>query len=237
MSRTPRKANFSYWNEPVLLPTEVKLQHYVPQFYLRPFADTKGQIRVTDLEPPGRQYETGVRNVAAETRFYDVDTGGATLSAETWLAELEGRAAPILERLIGDPDAVLDLSMQEEMALARFLAAFRFRTPTFPDQAEKLKQLMVASAQRAAIAYVRNKYPDAEVKRMLEAWFEHPDEWWLGEAHSAPPAVTTAGMLSEVQGLANLLRTMPWRIGRVPPEQPLYASDNLLAGLLPPLRP
>lgn len=237
MSRAQGEDTSQYWNESVLSPTEVKLQHYVPRFYLRAFADTKGQIHVVDMEPPGREFDTGVAVVAVEKGFYDIDIGSATLSTESWLAELEGSALPVLRGLIDDPDMVLGLSLEEEMALARFLAAFRFRTPAFRDQLDALKQQMVAHAKRIATGYVRNNYPEAQAKLMLEAWEEQPDDWWLGNSAPSSTAETAAGMLSEVQGYANLLWAMPWRIGRVPSELPLYTSDNPLAGRIPPIRP
>src|SRR5690242_5347543 len=75
-------ASRRYWNEAVLAPTDVKLQHYVPQFYLRRFADAKDLVRVVDLSDGGRAFRTNIRNAAAETRFYDIPVGDETVSTE-----------------------------------------------------------------------------------------------------------------------------------------------------------
>jgi len=66
---------------------------------------------------------------------------------------------------------------------------------------------------------------------------DQPDEWWLANANSGPPARQVAWMLARVQDYVNLLRSMPWRIGTLPANRPLYATDSPLAGHFPPIRP
>jgi len=123
-------AETSRWNEPNLGPTETKRQHYVPQFYLRPFAGQDGNIRVADLE--GRsEYRTSIKNVAVETHFYDLEVEGLSVSLEGWLARLEGEATPVIRRLIADPESIGSLSLIDELSFGRFLAALKFRTPAY----------------------------------------------------------------------------------------------------------
>src|SRR5438128_1288688 len=136
-----------HFEEPVLAPTPVKRQHYVPQCYLRAFADAKGQVLVTDLDA-GRTYRTATENTAVEGRFYDVTTNVGALSAETWLSELEGHAATLLERLIADPAELTRFTDDEEMVFARFIAVFRFRTPTFHDEMKAIDDQLIAHAKQ-----------------------------------------------------------------------------------------
>ncbi|MGE6759488.1 DUF4238 domain-containing protein [Corallococcus interemptor] len=65
--------------------------HYVPQFYLKRFADGKGQLRVVERKPPCRKYISNVKDVAAERLFYRLETAeGDSLQLEKTLSEIEG---------------------------------------------------------------------------------------------------------------------------------------------------
>jgi hypothetical protein len=46
---------------------------------------------------------------------------------EDWLAQLEGEAVLVLERLLNDPDSISSLSVKEELHMAKFITALRFR--------------------------------------------------------------------------------------------------------------
>jgi hypothetical protein len=58
--------------------TDAKRHHQVPQFYLRQFADNSEMVTVVRLGATPRTFTTGIKNVAVEAHFYDVD----------WLARL-----------------------------------------------------------------------------------------------------------------------------------------------------
>ena len=47
-----------------------KLHHFVPQGYLRGFANAKEQVKVVPLEPSRTPFTTAVRNVAAQNNFH-----------------------------------------------------------------------------------------------------------------------------------------------------------------------
>jgi hypothetical protein len=225
-----------YWNEPVLAPTEVKRQHYVPKLYLRAFADPSDQVRVVDLDE-GKEYRTSLDNVALQGRFNDVQLGGIVVSNEGWLSELEGQAAPLLKRLIDDPAQITALTDIEQMQLARFLASMRFRVPAFREMVEALSADMVSFAKGVAKDMVTNKHDPETASRIWAEWEKHPEEWWLGQSEALNTAALAASMLREVQGYANLLFAMPWRVGRVPASSRLYTSDNPVHGYLRPVRP
>ena len=116
--------------EPNLSKTGVKRQHYIPQMYLRPFA-VNGKIRVIDLDGGKREYKTSVGNVAVEGHFYNVNVEDLRLSTEDWLAELEGAAVPVLNKLIENPPSILSLSLEEELITSRFITALRFSHQLF----------------------------------------------------------------------------------------------------------
>lgn len=72
--------------------------------------------------------------------------------------------------------------------------------------------------------YANEKPKDAA--RIWDTWKNRPDEWFLNESAVYQPAATVASMLSEVQGFANILLAMPWRLGRVPSPPGIYIGDN-----------
>jgi hypothetical protein len=74
-----------------------KLHHYVPQFYLRRFAD-KGRFWVFDKKT-GRTFQADVKNVAAERYFHRIPefVGTDADALEKYFSEIEGGAATITE--------------------------------------------------------------------------------------------------------------------------------------------
>ena len=56
-----------------------ELQHYVPRFLLKNFAKgKKPQIFVYD-KSNDKQFKTNIKNIAAETGFYDIKVDGISL--------------------------------------------------------------------------------------------------------------------------------------------------------------
>jgi hypothetical protein len=222
------------WNEPNLSPTKVKRQHYVPQLFLRAFS-LNDKIRVVDLND-GKEYETSTENVAVESHFYNETIADVQLSAEGWLARLEGCAKPVVEKLLGDPNSITSLSIEQEFFIARFLVALRFRTPAFRDYGGKMTASILQQMKNIAEEQIYHQYGKKEADSIWEQIKSKPDHWWFNESEPQQSATTTNFMLGEVQGLANLLRAAPWRIGMAPDSTRLYTSDNPVAGYLRPVR-
>jgi len=222
------------WREPNLNTTEVKRQHYVPQVFLRAFA-VNGRIRVCELAD-GTEYRTSTANTAVEKYFYNINITDIQLSVESWLAQLEGKAAPVLEKLRCNPDNILDLSDEEEVHLARFITALRFRTPFFRDNSDKMTKSMVQQFKDMAKKQIYHQYDTKEADAIWSDVIKKPDHWWLKEQEPIQPATISAHMLGEVQGFANILRAAPWHLGFAPEPLRLYTSDNPVAGYLSPVR-
>jgi hypothetical protein len=51
-----------------------EVQHYVPKFILRNFADDKEQLHVFD-KSTGRKFRPNLKNIAGERNFYVVEDG------------------------------------------------------------------------------------------------------------------------------------------------------------------
>ena len=225
-----------YWNEATLAPTEAKRQHYVPRMYLEAFTGVDRKTRVVDLDE-GKEFRTSVRNAAVETYFNDVEIGDEHLSTEEWLSELEGLASPVLTELINDPTSICSLSLDEELRLARFITALKFRTPAFREWNDDLMSRMASQIKEIIKDSLYHQLEKEEADAYWNIWGEKPDYWWIHQSDSYQPSATSASMLSEVQGFANLLIAAAWKIGNVPDSIQLYTSDNPVSSYLRPVRP
>lgn len=226
--------NQKFWNEPNLSETGVKRQHYVPRLLLRTFA-ADGKIRVFDLKD-STEYRTSIKNVAVETHFYDMKIEGIQVSTEDWLAQLEEEAVRVIERLLNDPNSISSLSVKEELHIARFITALRFRTPAFRDYNEKMTASMLEQIKDMAKKQIYHQHVKQKADAIWEEIKKKPDHWWFNEPEPQQRARITTFMLGEVQGFANILRAAPWRIGFAPDSIRLYTSDNPVAGYLHPVR-
>src|SRR3569623_2659720 len=85
----------------------VKTQHYVPRFYLRHFANDKGQCWAYHKDS-GKVFPTSVENIASENYFYDDrkldEITGIDQFVEKYLGALETNFSPFLKELLEDID-------------------------------------------------------------------------------------------------------------------------------------
>lgn len=61
-----------------------KNQHYVPQSYLRYFANSKEQLWVYDTKDK-KSFKTSIRNIASERFFYDIEELDKTTGKEQFI--------------------------------------------------------------------------------------------------------------------------------------------------------
>lgn len=211
------------WNEPNLGPTDVKQPHYVPRFWLS-FFGVDGQVRVTDVAE-NTSYSRSVKKAAVQRGLYDVQVDGDTLSPETWFTDLEGPASSLFRRLVDEPNLLLELSNEEEIALSRFLCSQFFRVPLRRDEDAARRESLVEWVRQMATGYIANELGGEAAQIVFDAWKDKPDEFFMSEPEPYQLSKTMAAMLGEVQGFGNLLRAMPWRFGRTEPGA-LFLSDN-----------
>ncbi|MCH8805972.1 MAG: DUF4238 domain-containing protein [Planctomycetes bacterium] len=223
------------WDEPRFSSTDVKRQHYVPRMLLKPFTSSDGRLQVTDFNE-SRVFRTSLENAAVESRFNDETIRGIPASTENWLSKIEGKAAPVIRKLIEDPDGILCLSLNEEIALARFVTAMRFRTPSFRAEMNRTFEPVVAQIKKLAKEQLFHMFPDTAAETWAE-WSEKPDHQWLQEEHEPEPASVSNSLLGEINGHKNLILAAPWRIGRTAASLKIYIGDSGVSPYLTPVRP
>lgn len=113
--------------------TLAKVQHYVPQFLLRNFGrGKKDQLWVFD-KSNDRSFFTNAKNVASESRFYDFELDGETISLEPILTKIESVAKHVVEKILSE-DTLGVLGEEERAQLAIFCSIQMARTRTFREQ-------------------------------------------------------------------------------------------------------
>jgi Protein of unknown function (DUF4238) len=126
-----------------------RLYHYIPQWFLRRFADENDRlVRVTLREPGRPSPPTAVRNVAAIRDFYTVedDVVGPTVDLERALANLDGEGVKPIERLATASPWFFPPSTVDRALIARFVALQAVRGPKRRRQLEAMADFIAKAS-------------------------------------------------------------------------------------------
>jgi hypothetical protein len=184
--------------------SRVKNQHYVPQCYLERFTDHDGRLHVFD-KATGRNFCTGVRNVASEMSFYDLpgnlqERGISPQAVEQHFGKVEGELAEILRLLTSEADANRKFPEEAKDILAPHLATLRLRTKEFRTQLGQTTDYLSGLLQDMGHTLPEQRTPALNHARFM---FD-------------PRTIPT---------LAAALRGHIWLVARNETAHPLYTSD------------
>lgn len=124
-----------------------ELQHYVPRFLLKNFAKgKKPQIFVYD-KSNDKQFKTNIKNIAAETGFYDIKVDDGEFTLEPGLSHLESNTSGIIKKITNER-SLQHLEEKDTAIFAVFLAVQFVRTKEhrirFEHMGDLLKQKLTA---------------------------------------------------------------------------------------------
>jgi Protein of unknown function (DUF4238) len=120
---------------------EPRLHHYVPQFYLRRFADPRGRLWAWD-KAGGSSFQVGAGNLAAERDFYRLrwleEHGHDPMTMEKQFADLESDVAAITGQWVdwlrqAEPEDTIPIPAPNREIVALFLALQHLRTADHRD--------------------------------------------------------------------------------------------------------
>lgn len=124
-----------------------KVQHYVPRFLLRHFGTgKKDRLHVFDKETE-QPFTTNVKNVAAESRFYDFEVDGQELTIEPGLERIESLAKPVIKSIL-DANSLAQMTAMHKATLSIFLAVQFTRTKWFREQFRELPKQLAEHVRR-----------------------------------------------------------------------------------------
>lgn len=183
-----------------------KLHHYVPQFYLRRFADASGQLWLWDRDRD-RVFRTRPNGVAAENKFYWHEElaalGHDPLVMEKQFSQLEGEVAQITGQWLEWLRDMKPMEKVEVPNINRELVSLYIA----------LQFLRTADAREILAAFAEQKVygkPVAEAQKRLL----HLDMLWKDSIN---------------KGLAERIRNATWLFGRNMTATPFITSDNPVA--------
>lgn len=147
-----------------------KVQHYVPRFVLKQFSTGKKHKLFAFDKRSDNVFSTNIKNVAAESRFYDFEVGGHEVTIEPGLERIESRAKPVIASLL-DADSIAGLDHEDRALLSLFLAVQFLRTKWFREQFREmprqlegaLRKKLGQDADLSAIAHLMRVPDDNEL--------------------------------------------------------------------------
>ena len=151
--------------------------HHLPKFLLRRFGTGKKKYVWVFDKSTGKKFKASPTNVAVSRDLYSIAVdSGSIMSIEPSLAEIEGRCASYVKRILRNDDiSVLDA--HERIELAVMMIQLHLRSPNFekkriamfdtmrqqirdlggdPDDFEELRELSSEEAKLESIQMIRN---------------------------------------------------------------------------------
>lgn len=189
-------------------------QHYVPQFYLRGFANKSGKLFCFD-KATDKVFSSSPGGLAQESNFYEIHPGTteepvADNAIEQQLQRIEQEFAPRLTKLIRNADR--NRITPEELSFFSPLVAIQWmRTRAFRDTAHELIE----------------KFCQAHVDDLVRLNFQGAKAT-ISLPEINLPAIHVSHMLNAetVIQMARGLDRLIWIVGRNQTNQALYTSDH-----------
>lgn len=198
-------------------PRPTNKQHFVPQLYLKQFANEKGQLIAYD-KADGAIRKVGVRDAAQKRGFlsvpeFDKDDGSGSY-AETYLHQYEDPTATVIERVLGGLRSGIIRLVDD-------------------DARRTLSLFMAVQYQRTQVARARMDDINVALAVMADQWPGVPQLQGLSPAPQGPDMARyhLASGLSpkRIDGIADVLHGHYWGLFINRTDLPLYTSDSPLA--------
>jgi len=186
--------------------SKVKLEHYVPQFYLRNFSMKNDRRRVYCFDKPtAKTFVSNIKNIACERYFYDFPTKDDK-SVEKNLSKIEPALAAAYDKLITGAD-LNKLNWEERVSMAVFIAIQEIRTK---EMRESLSDMIKQFEERLR----RDKLsPSLEKQLQRVAKEEYPKELQIA-------------MLKKVRDFSDIILGMKWILIENNTKTPNWTSDH-----------
>jgi hypothetical protein len=216
--------------------TETKRHHYLPQFYLKGFANEE-KFCVYDRTKNEFRIQTPV-NTALEKDYYAFidNTGEKNKSIEKILADIEGRVVPVFDKIKKQEK----LSDEDKGIMSLFLTFFIYRVPEFQklsnEIAHKISEItmknLISSKEQAA-KWIRNYEKDTGKTFDVspETLFEYAQNPQF--EITIDRNTTLKQMLDLSYKHKDYLFNMDWEIFNAPKNTSFITTDNPFV-LLPP---
>jgi len=197
---------------------KAKKQHYVPQFYLKRFADEKQRLWVFD-KARRRRFKTHLRSGACESYFYDLpllpgaDESQAQL-VERALGDFETRFADVLQEFLDKVEADGVIDPDHKHTMSALMAVQHLRSPTARafqvEMGDRMGQVLLELLIEHRMPELRGKEYRAEFNRDMASAYQAQSMFG--------PTLLPA--------LVQALQRHIWFVGINETSHPLYTSDS-----------
>jgi len=189
---------------------KIKLQHYVPRFYLKKFAKVDNNNYFIDCfdKNTDNQFNTNVMNIACEKFFYDTEHD-ILQETEKNLAAIEGKFSESLSNLIKLRD-ISKISNEDRHFISMFIAVQYIRTK---ENREMLKDSINQLAERLS----KEKLSPQLAKKIEDAQTDES----IKEMQIR--------LLGDTPRLAEIIYQMKWIVIINGTKTPFWTSDNPVA--------
>lgn len=183
----------------------IKLEHYVPQFYLRNFSIKNEEKAVFCFDKTNsKKFTSNIKNIACEKYFYDFPKHDK--SAEKALAKVEAIVSSAYDKLIETSD-FNKLNWAERVSLANFIAIQEIRT-------KEMRKILADLTKRIIKLLSMHKLSSELEKALQEIKTpEYPQEFQMR-------------MFAYVKQFSDVILSMKWILAENKTEMPLWTSDN-----------
>lgn len=215
-----------------------KRHHYLPQFYLKEFADPSDKVWLYDRET-GKLWHTHVKDVCVETHYYSITKpdGSKDPSLEKIFSGMESKAKNVIDKLNKNEP----ITEEEKAELAMFIAFQFVRVPGFEheinDNAEKIMKKMAevafCSEERAKI--MLSKHKETNAKEHVEVTPKELVEFVKKDGYNIVfnREFSLAMSVKLSREFYDLFMQMNWVFLMAPKDKAFVTSDNPFM-LLPP---
>jgi hypothetical protein len=189
----------------------IRIQHYVPRFYLANFSiqrKHKFLIHVFD-KTTSRSFETNIENIAAEKFFYDTKSIRPNLRqlVERLLSRMESRFAISYDKIVRGED-LSKLSLEEKASVAYFIVTQELRTREYR---ETMSDIMRQLRHRLS-----GERLSEELDRQLRD----------GATEESIKSVQAAMLFKDGPEFAGIIGAMNWILLRNRTDTPYWTSDH-----------
>lgn len=210
---------------------EPKRHHYVPQFYLKNFADSAERIWVYDRKTKEYRHQN-VKDTALKNHYYRVEKGGKYhTEVEKLLSEIEGLAAAAILKLENHEP----LTENDRLHICLFVALQKTRVPDFEKGTNEMEEKMYRRITKELFSSVEvaeeaiNKYKDevaaigggsVDAQQLFE--FVQEDRYRV----EIPRQNTIRAMLKIADHLMPYFMQMDWILLRAADGAAFITTDN-----------
>ncbi len=154
-----------------------KRHHYVPQFYLKNFTNSKGLLQIFDREKNEYRQQNPL-NTAVQGHYYTFRTekGKKHTEIEKLFSTIEDKAKLVIDKI----DARENIAVEEKESLATFISFQKTRVPDFEKNINKLseklfkKNIQKTSSHETVASFIKEyeKNTDKKLNISPEELFE-----------------------------------------------------------------